>query len=140
MDLENDVQDIKGQTVTYSRAGGGAAGILLITFTNDNSIWIWCYWEIWKGEELLATVNDDITPVTGPVARAANALKGLTVEDVYLEQTNLMLTFSHNYVLKLFCEYDSESDNANWEYWIPSNDKSYTITSKLEIEKGTYNE
>lgn len=138
MDFDSLLMEIKNQTVTYSKAGGGAAGILLITFTNENSIWTWCYWEIWKDKKILATVNDDITPVTGPVARAAHALEGLTVEDVYLENTNLMLTFSHNYVLKLFCEYDSESDIANWEYWIPSKDKTYKITSTLEIEEGTY--
>ena len=138
MDLESSIQEIKGQSVTYSKAGGGAGGILLISFANDDSIWIWTYWEIWKGGTLLATVNDDITAITGPVAKAAHALEGLTVEDVYLEDVNLMLTFSQGYVLKVFCEYEDMDDSANWEYWIPSKDKSYTISSKLEIEEGTY--
>ena len=138
MDFESIIQDINEQTVTYSRAGGGAGGILLITFANDNSIWIWTYWEIWKNGVLIASVNDDITAITGTVAKAALALEGQTVLKVYLENSNLMISFSKNYTLKVFCEYNSESDVANWEYWIPSKDKSFTITSKMEIEEGTY--
>ena len=111
---------------------------MLITFANDNSIWIWTYWEIWKNGVLLASVNDDITAITGTVAKAALALEDQTVLEVYLENSNLMLSFSKDYTLKVFCEYNSESDVANWEYWIPSKDKSFTITSKLEIEEGTY--
>ena len=139
MDFESLIQGINGQTVTYSKAGGGAGGILLLSFANDDSIWIWTYWEIWKDGILVATVNDDITAVTGPVAKAAHALENLTVVEVYLEKTNLMLTFSQGYVLKVFCEYEDKDDSANWEYWIPSKDKSFTITSRLEIEEGTYN-
>ena len=82
MGIESIIQDIKGQIVTYSRAGGGAGGILLITFANDNSIWIWTYWEIWKNGTLLACVNDDITAITGTVAKAALALEDQTVLEV----------------------------------------------------------
>lgn len=138
MNFESLIQANKGQVVTYSQAGGGAGGILLITFNNNNSIWVWTYWEIWEKGVLLATVNDDITAVTGPVARAAHALENLTVLEVYLEKSNLILTFSQDYVLKVFSEYDDESDVANWEYWIPSKNKAFTITSKLEVEEGTF--
>ena len=133
MNFESLIKDNKGQIVTYSKAGGGAGGILLITFANDNSIWIWTYWEIWEKGVLLATVNDDITAVTGPVAKAAHALENLTVLEVYLDKSNLILTFSQDYVLKVFSEYDDESDVANWEYWIPSKNKAFTITSHFKV-------
>ena len=59
-----ELEELVGQKVIYSSAGGGMGPILLITVENDNSIWTWCYWEIWREDELLGMVNDDDTPNT----------------------------------------------------------------------------
>ena len=38
--LENDINLLLGQKVTYSRTGGGAGSILLIKFENDCALWL----------------------------------------------------------------------------------------------------
>ena len=138
--LQEDIMELCGEEVTYSRAGGGANSILLIKFSNDDALWIWRYWEIFDNDKLLATSEDDITAITGPVAIAARRLEHLIVEDVYLESCNVMLTFSDGCVLKVFCMYDAELDLEHWEYWMPAQDKSYTISAKLEVIEGKYYE
>ncbi len=49
MNIEERIQRLNGNTVTYSRAGGGAeSSILLIKSDANIQLWIWCYWEIKK--------------------------------------------------------------------------------------------
>ena len=135
--LEKDLIRIKGHEVIYSKTGGGNSSILLITLDNDYSLWAWCYWEIRRNEELVACSEDDDTAVVGKMARAANLLEqsrviGIVIYDKY----ELMLTFSNG--LELLFYTSEEYDFPNWEYWMPDMNRSYIITSKLEVKEEPY--
>lgn len=58
-DLHKIIQASLNQKVTYSRAGGGAGSIWLITFENEVSIMTWCTWRIEQNGKVLATSTDD---------------------------------------------------------------------------------
>lgn len=89
--LENDINLLLGQKVTYSRTGGGAGSILLIKFENDCALWAWRYWEIIKGNQLIACSEDDDTPITGVMAVAARQLEGTVLEYLYMDDTTYQL-------------------------------------------------
>ena len=69
--LKSDINLMLDQKVKYSRTGGGASSILLIIFEDESAVWAWRYWEISKGDQLIACSEDDDTPVTGVMAVAA---------------------------------------------------------------------
>lgn len=135
--LEKDLIRIKGHEVIYSKTGGGNSSILLITLDNDYSLWAWCYWEIRRNEELVACSEDDDTAVVGKMARAANLLeKSRVIGIVLYDKYELMLTFSNG--LELLFYTSEEYDFPNWEYWMPDMNRTYIITSKLEVKEEPY--
>ena len=79
--MEELLKELIGEKVTYSRVGFGT--ILLVVVDNDNGVWVWNYWELWRGEELLATANDESTPM---MSVAAHNLLDETIEEVYLDE------------------------------------------------------
>lgn len=137
--MEELLKELIGEKVTYSRVGFGT--ILLVKVDNDNGVWVWNYWEIWRGEELLATANDESTPM---MSVAAQTLLGETVEEVYLnENYNLMMFFSNNLELYIYRNGWGEDDykiDESWEYSIPHLNKSYTVMRNKEIKIEKYTE
>ncbi|WP_289298888.1 hypothetical protein, partial [Xylanibacter caecicola] len=115
--------------------------ILLITVENDNSIWTWCYWEIWREDELLGTVNDDDTPNTGKMAVATHQLLGKEVQYVRMdEERNLKVLFEDGLQLYLYVYDENDPMEERWEYWIPRLNKAYVVMSNKEIKIEQYSE
>lgn len=142
--METLLHELVGKKVIYSKTGGGAGAILLVIVNNNNAIWTLCYWEIYKGENLLATANDDVTPITGKMAVAAHALLGETVEEVYIDdEYNLMVFFSNDLELYLYrdaYENDECDIDESWEYQIPHLDKTYVIMRNKKMREEKYYE
>lgn len=143
--LKNDINLLLGQKVKYSRTGGGASSILLIIFEDESTIWAWRYWEISKGDQLIACSEDDDTPVTGVMAVAARQLEGTILEDLYLDDTTykLGMLFNNGHELWLYPELEEceeFKDVVNWEYQIPTKNLCYVLTSQMKIELGKYYE
>lgn len=136
-----ELEELVGQKVIYSSAGGGMGPILLITVENDNSIWTWCYWEIWREDELLGTVNDDDTPNTGKMAVATHQLLGKEVQYVRMdEERNLEVLFEDGLQLYLYVYDENDPMEERWEYWIPRLNKAYVVMSNKEIKIEKYSE
>lgn len=133
--LIDDIRQIIGKVVTYSRAGGGVGSILLIKFSNNNRLWTWRYWELLKNKQIIATEADDCTAMTGKIALAAVQLENKSVEDISLNNYNIHITFSNGYSLFVYATRDIDNDLPNWKYSIPSKNLVYEITSKLSIEQ-----
>ena len=133
--LLNDLRQIRGTTVTYSRTGGGAGSILLIKFSNNNRLWIWRYWELLKNGQIITTEADDCTAMTGKIALVAIQLENKSVEDISLNSYNIHITFSDGYSLFVYASIDIDNDLPNWKYSIPSKNLVYEITSDLIVEQ-----
>ena len=137
--MEERLKELIGEKVTYSRVGFGT--ILLVVVDNDNGVWVWNYWEIWRGEELLATANDESTPM---MSVAAHNLLDETIEEVYFDDGyNLMVFFSNNLELYIYRNGwggDDYKIDESWEYSIPHLNKSYTVMRNKEIKIGKYTE
>ena len=99
--IEESIHILKGDNIKYSRAGGAAGSILLIETENSNSIWIWCYWEIYHSGRLLATADDDATANVGKIAVAAKKLEGKRIEQIELSliKYDLIVYFADNWEL-----------------------------------------
>ena len=141
--LISDINLILGKRVTYSRTGGGASSILLIKFENECAVWAWRYWEISKGDQLIACSEDDDTPVTGVMAVAARQLEGTILEDLYLDDTTykLGMLFDNGHELWLYQELEEREEFKsviNWEYQIPTKNLCYVLTSQMEIKTQEY--
>ena len=141
--LKSDINLLLDQKVKYSRTGGGASSILLIIFEDESAVWAWRYWEISKGDQLIACSEDDDTPVTGVMAVAARQLEGTILEDLYLDDTTykLGMLFDNGHELWLYPELEEREEFKsviNWEYQIPTKDLCYVLTSQMEIETGKY--
>ena len=89
--LKSDINLLLDQKVKYSRTGGGASSILLIIFEDESAVWAWRYWEISKGDQLIACSEDDDTPITGVMAVAARQLEGTVLEYLYMDDTTYQL-------------------------------------------------
>lgn len=131
--LLDDIRQIIGTTVTYSRAGGGVGSILLIKFSNNNRLWIWRYWVLLKNSQIIATEADDSTAVTGKIAVAVVQLENKSVEDISVNNFNIHIVFSNGYNLLVYATKDFENDLPNWKYSIPSENIVYEITSNLNV-------
>ena len=141
--LKSDINLLLDQKVKYSRTGGGASSILLIIFEDESAVWAWRYWEISKGDQLIACSEDDDTPVTGVMAVAARQLEDTILEDLYLDDTTykLGMLFDNGHELWLYPELEEREEFKsviNWEYQIPTKDLCYVLTSQMEIETGKY--
>ena len=132
--MEELLKELIGEKFTYSRVGFGT--ILLVVVDNDNGVWVWNYWEIWRGEDLLATANDESTPM---MSVAAQTLLGETVEEVYLDEDyNLMVFFSNHLELYIYRNGWGEDDykiDESWMYSIPRINKLYVIMRNKEIKE-----
>lgn len=134
-----ELEELVGQKVIYSSAGGFGS-ILLLKVENDNSIWTWGYWEIWREDELLGTENDDNTPNTGKMAVATHQLLGKKVQYVRMdEERNLEVLFEDGLQLYVYVEEEEEIEES-WKYRIPRLDKIYVVMSNKEIKIGKYYE
>ena len=137
-----ELEELVGQKVIYSSAGG-LGSILLLTVENDNSIWTWGYWEIWREDELLGTAYDDNTPNTGKMAVATHQLLGKEVQYVRMDEArNLEVLFEDGLQLYVYVEEEGIEDpiEERWEYWIPRLDKVYVVMINKEIKIGKYYE
>ena len=137
--MEERLKELMGKKVTYSRVGFGT--ILLVKVHNGNRVWVWNYWEIWRGEDLLATANDESTPM---MSVAAHNLLDETIEEVYFDDGyNLMVFFSNNLEFYIYRNGRGEDDykiDESWEYSIPHLNKLYTVMRNKEIKIGKYTE
>ncbi len=137
--LVDELKNLLGKKVIYSKTGGGASSILLIIFSNENEIWCWRYWEISQQNNLLATSEDDDTPITGTMARAASAIKDQTLIGFSIDfehDYQLCLCFDNDIELNLFPEYEEEvyfKNVVNWELTIYSRKICYIVDSELKL-------
>lgn len=137
--LVNGLKNLLGKKVIYSRTGGGASSILLITFSNDTSLWCWRYWEISQQNQVLATAEDDDTPITGTMAKAATAIENKTLIGFMIDiehEYQLWLCFDDDLDLILFPEYETRKrfkSVINWELTVFSSKIAYIVTSELKL-------
>ena len=144
-ELIKTLKKLLGARVTYSRAGGGMSSILLMKFSNCLSLWCWRYWEISQRNVLLSTSEDDDTPITGTMAKAASLIENKSVIGFDLDPENgyqLWLCFDDDLDLILFSEYEKRKRFKrviNWELEDNPCKRSYIITSELKLLKNTEN-
>ena len=143
-ELIKTLKKLLGAIVTYSRAGGGMSSILLITTSNHLSLWCWRYWEISQCNVLLSTSEDDDTPITGTMAKAASLLENKSISGFMLDTVNeyqLWLCFDDDLDLILFPEYEKRKcfKHVNWELVDSEHKCSYIITAQLKLIKKTEN-
>ncbi len=137
--LVDELKNLLGKKVIYSRTGGGASSILLIRFSNKISLWCWRYWEISQQNNLLATSEDDDTPITGTMARAAIAIENQTLIGFSIDfehDYQLCLCFDNDIELNLFPEYEEEvyfKDVVNWELIVFPRKIKYIVDSELKL-------
>ena len=113
------LRSIVGSKVKYRRCGGGAGSIILQNYADplECSLWVWSHWEIEEYECIIATSEDDDTPVTGLMATAAKSLENSTVIGFSLyENFALVLYFSNNRELYIYLE-EREEEFKNLVIW-----------------------
>lgn len=141
-ELVSSLKQVLNNIVKYSKTGGGADSILLVSITNiiDNSqcdVWSWRYWEISQRESLLATSNDDATPVTGKMAQAAKKIEGKKfIGFSFMNDYSLWLCFEDDIDLILFVEFETDEsliDLCNWEFVDFKKRVSFEVTSQQEL-------
>ena len=138
LQIEQSIQKLIGNNIEYSRAGGAVGSILLINTENNNSIWIWCYWEILHLGRLLATADDDTTANVGKIAVAAKQLEGRKITGIELTQPcyDLHLYIDDEYELIIKCEGQPEEEKYplnNWELSIKELMVHYSVTCKFTV-------
>lgn len=136
--IEESLQILKGDIVEYSRAGGAAGSILLIKTNNSNSIWIWCYWEIYHSGRLLATADDDITANVGKIAVTVKQLEGEKIERIELSliRYDLIVYITNDYKLIINCESQPEDEKYplnNWELIIKKINTHFFVTCNFTV-------
>ena len=141
--IQTNLKLLENTTINYSRAGGGAGSILLVTTNNDISIWVWCYWEIRLSDVVLATADDDTTAVVGKIAVAARQLEGKKIIRVEMDPTyyDLHIFIEGDYELIINCESQPDGEDTllnNWELWIKDKNTAYTITCDFTIIETPY--
>jgi len=138
LQIEESLQKLIGNNIEYSRAGGAAGSILLINTDNNNSIWVWCYWEILHSGEMIATADDDTTANVGKIAIAAKQLEGRRIKRIELtpHSYDLHLYIADEYELILNCESQPEEENYplnNWELSIKDLKIHYCVTCNFTV-------
>ena len=142
-EFQKKLTNIINSTVTYCRAGGGTGSIIMIELNKDNiqyGLWLNCVWRIENDSKIIATSADDIAPNTGLIAKSAKLLEGKKVVSFELSKFNdLFIEFSDNLFVRIFniASY-SNTDDYNWDFWIPSEDLSFEITNRFKVKKGKY--
>ena len=136
--IEESIHILKGDNIKYSRAGGAAGSILLIETENSNSIWIWCYWEIYHSGRLLATADDDATANVGKIAVAAKKLEGKRIEQIELSliKYDLIVYFADDYRWIVNCESQPDGEKYplnNWELIIKKLNTQYFVTCNFIV-------
>ena len=131
--------------VTLSRSGGSTGSLWLIDFENNTSFYIYCAWRIEHNNQVLATSNDDITPILGRLTRSVKKLEGNKLISFNInEHYDFTLYFENNYIVRVFCDISySETDNegtydTNWDFSIPNQDLVMSINNYFEIKMGKY--
>jgi hypothetical protein len=131
--------------VTLSESGGSTGSLWLIDFENNTSFYIYCTWRIEQNNQVLATSNDDISPVIGRLTRSVKELEGNKLISFNIsEQYDLTLCFENNYIVRVFCDISySETDNdgaydTNWDFSIPNQDLVISINNYFEIKTDKY--
>lgn len=140
LSIEDSLQMLKGKHIVYSKSGGGAGSIMQIIIENNNSIWIWCYWEILHSSKLLATADDDTTANVGKIAVAAKQLEGKRIEKIELtpQSYDLHIYIADEYELILYCESQPKGENYplnNWELSIKDLKIHYSVTCYLTVKQ-----
>jgi len=138
LSLVESLQMLKGDNIKYSRAGGAAGSILLIETEKNNSIWIWCYWEILHSGKILATADDDTTANVGKIAVAAMQLEKKRIEKIELAPLiyDLHIFIADEYELKINCESQPKGEKYplnNWELLIKNLDIHYSVTCNSTV-------
>lgn len=142
-DLFENCIKLENSIITYSRAGGGAGSILLITTNADISLWIWCYWEIKESGTILANADDDATAIVGKVAIAARQLEGKKINKVELDPIyyDLHISLEGDYELIINCESQPEGEDYplnNWELSVEDLDVTYVVTCNFTMEQDIF--
>lgn len=144
MDIHYYLSQCTSKKIEYSRSGGGNGSILMIKCEENYTFFISCDWRLERHDTVLSTSWDDITAVTGLVARTARLLEGKTILSTELsKQYDLTLTFEEGYCLRVFCmsysypEYEELGD-YHWEFWLPDEDLSFAIANNFKVRVGKY--
>ncbi len=143
--LLSDIKAIEGLQVKKSNVGGGAGAILVLSLENDCCIWAWRYWEISCKGVLLATANDDDTPIIGKMAMVAKNLEDKTIKEVLLDEEKFILGIILEDGFELWHYPEKEMNEEffsvpNWEYHLPQKNLCYIVTSQLNIGTCSYYE
>lgn len=102
--------------------------------------------EVQKDGILIATSEDDVTAVTGLVARTIQLFKNQKVVDIEIDDAlNLFIEVEDGVTLLVFRdEYEHEDleilgDNQDWDYAVPSEDLVLYVMKDSTIKAGKYN-
>ena len=111
---------------------------MLIETEKNNSIWIWCYWEILHSGKILATADDDTTANVGKIAVAAMQLEKKRIEKIELAPLiyDLHIFIADEYELKINCESQPKGEKYplnNWELLIKNLDIHYSVTCNFTV-------
>lgn len=112
-------------------------------FDNGNCVMTYCYWEVQKDGNLIATAEDDITAITGLVARTIQLFENQKVVDIEIDESfNLFIEVEDGLTLLVFRDvYKHESteiasDSQDWDYAIPNKDLVLYVMQDSTIKAG----
>lgn len=143
MNFLTELKKNVGCTIVYSSSGGGNGSIILMKFDNGNHIMTYCYWEVQKDGQLIATAEDDITAVTGLVAQTIRLFENQKIVDIEIDESlNLFIEVEDGLTLLVFRdEYKQEDtelagDSQDWDYANPSEDLVLYVMEDSTIRAG----
>lgn len=145
MNIEEIIQPTINSKVISSMSGGCVGSLWLIDFENNTHFYIYCVWRIEHNNQVLASSNDDSTPVTGRLTTSVKELEGSKLLSFKIsKQYDLTLNFDNNYCVKIFCDVSySATENGgtydtNWDFCIPENDLVVSISNHFKVKTGKY--
>jgi hypothetical protein len=133
------LDNIENSTVFLCEIIEYYGSVLRIWLDKDDvqyGLWLACTWRIETGSQIIATSSDDITLI----AENAKMFEGKQVVSFELSKYNdLFIEFSDNLYIRILNIFSySNTDNYNWNFWVPSEDLDFEITNNFEIKKGKF--
>lgn len=128
--FKSSLEEIIGLKLLKLTAGDGSGSIINFEFgqalkevshanhvfeQGDYSIMIYCSWRIAKESSIITTWKDS-NHKSGPMLQGLDALKGLKVTSINLNDLNdLKITFEDTFSLNVFCDLGKNYDfDTNW--------------------------
>lgn len=140
--MENNLKELIGKKVIYSKSGGAAGSILRIEFEDKSYFFLWCAWRIELGANKVIVTSEDTTEVPGGLIQEKTPIfENNRVLKIDLKaHYDLDILFENDYRLRVFCNIGhSRNDyDINWEFLVPNKNLAFTVNNHYKIIETAY--